>query len=283
MAPSAISTTPPPPSSKDDDVPIPLIHLPPLLTPRPTPETLKTSRAILDAFRSAGFLYFDSISSIVSPQSLSHIFSLSASFFALPQATKDKLSWTTPKANRGYSCIGREKVCQDATTESVAKARQEKGNDLKESFEIGREGQEGCPNNWPTTIQSAAEKKEQEESEHEVLWDQATEFRESMQSFFLICKELHKLVMRAIALGMGLEETFFDPFVKQGDNTLRLLHYPALPRGGFGQGDQKRERAGVHTDFGSVTFLFQDSRGGLQVEKLGKKGEWTDVEPREGT
>lgn len=62
---------------------------------------------------------------------------------------------------------------------------------------------------------------------------------------------------------------------------LRLLHYPAVAAGGFEGG--KRMRAGAHSDYGSVTFLFQDQRGGLQVEKADGSGGWMDVVPREGT
>lgn len=89
------------------------------------------------------------------------------------------------------------------------------------------------------------------------------------------------MLMRGIALGMGLYADFFDDFVMTGDNTLRLLHYPAVLPGGFEGG--KRVRAGAHSDYGSVTLLFQDQRGGLQVERSGGKGGWLDVEPREGT
>ena len=156
---------------------------------------------------------------------------------------------------------GREKVSRGLTVEEVAKERQEAGEDMKETYEIGREGQEGNSQPWP-----------------DVLDQTGVEFREMMQDFFLRCKELHVVVMRAIAVGFGLETGFFDKMVDVGDNNLRLLHYPATARGAFTGG---RVRAGAHSDYGSVTFLFQDARGGLQVEKV--EGGWMDVEPREGT
>ena len=40
-------------------------------------------------------------------------------------------------------------------------------------------------------------------------------------------------------------------------------------------------RAGEHTDYGSITLLFQDSRGGLQVKS--PSGEFVDATPIEGT
>lgn len=135
------------------------------------------------------------------------------------------------------------------------------GEDLKESFEIGREGDE-YENLWPDRVEA-----------------EGVDFAVTMKEFFLHCRELHRIVMRGIALGMGLEETFFDDYVRKGDNTLRLLHYPPVAKDAFKAG---RERAGAHTDYGSVTFLFQDSAGGLQVERPGGKGVFVDVKPVEG-
>lgn len=135
------------------------------------------------------------------------------------------------------------------------------GEDLKESFEIGREGDE-YENLWPDRVEA-----------------EGVDFAVTMKEFFLHCRELHRIVMRGIALGMELEENFFDDYVRKGDNTLRLLHYPPVAKDAFKAG---RERAGAHTDYGSVTFLFQDSAGGLQVERPGGKGVFVDVKPVEG-
>ena len=111
------------------------------------------------------------------------------------------------------------------------------GEDQKESFEMGREGEEGCPNQWP---------------------EGDTEFKNVMLDFHERCRQLHAVVMRGIAIGMGLDPDYFADFVEQGDNTLRLLHYPGVPSGAFANG---RVRAGLHSDYGSVTLLFQDARG----------------------
>jgi len=40
-------------------------------------------------------------------------------------------------------------------------------------------------------------------------------------------------------------------------------------------------RAGEHSDYGSITLLFQDSRGGLQVKS--PNGHFVDATPIEGT
>lgn len=146
---------------------------------------------------------------------------------------------------------------------------------MKESFEIGRDDDE-FENLWP------------DKNNHESGGGGGDEFRVTMKEFFDCCRELHRVVMRGIALGMGLEESFFEGYVRKGDNTLRLLHYPPIAKDTFKAG---RERAGAHTDYGSVTFLFQDSAGGLQVERPpgrgginddNKGGVFVDVKPVEG-
>jgi len=134
--------------------------------------------------------------------------------------------------------------------------------DIKESFEIGREGEPGHPNQWPA-----------EEGE-------LVNFKATMADFFDQCKGLHLEVMRAIAVGMGIEPNYFDSFVDVGDNTLRLLHYPAVDKKVF-QINPGQVRAGEHSDYGSITLLFQDSRGGLQVKS--PNGQFVDATPIEGT
>ncbi len=157
--------------------------------------------------------------------------------------------------------MGREKTSVGLTKAEVSKEREGGGEDLKESFEIGREFEEGHANRWPDRFDV-----------------EGAEFKLTMLGFFERCKEVHAVLMRGIALGMGLEAGFFEDYVTVGDNTLRLLHYPPVAPGGFQGG--KRIRAGAHTDYGSLTLLFQDQRGGLQVEK---PSGWVDVEPIEGT
>lgn len=186
------------------------------------------------------------------------MFGSSARFFARPQTEKDGLSWTTPQSNRGYVSKGREKLTgpDDGTNIQALRAA---NPDLKETMEIGRDDVDGLPNRWPDHID-----------------DEGKDFKQVMQSFFQTCKDLHTKVMRAIALGMNLPESFFDEFVDAGDNNLRLLHYPPVSKDVF-RSNPGQVRAGEHSDYGSITLLFQDARGGLQVRS--PKGTFVDVTP----
>lgn len=108
--------------------------------------------------------------------------------------------------------MGCEKVSLGMSKEEVGKERGGKGEDQKESFEIGRDNEDEDPNQWPHGDD---------------------EFKEVMLEFFERCKQHHAMVMKGIALGLKLDSNFFADFVKQGDNTLRLLHYVCTFRSPF--------------------------------------------------
>ncbi|KAK0669698.1 putative thymine dioxygenase [Cercophora samala] len=240
-----------------DGLVIPIINFSDFLLSDRSPEAkAAAAKAILEAFQTSGFLYLSHTP--IPPDLLALVFDNSARFFEQGGEFKTRYLWSTADANRGYSAPGREKVTQLTRAEEVGSLR-ERAPDLKESFEIGREDEPGHPNHWPES-------------------DNLPDFKRVMTEFHRRCHELNVGVMRAIAVGMGLEEGFFDKFVDKGDNTLRLLHYPPVKREMFRQG---AIRAGEHSDYGSITLLFQDRRGGLQVRAPG--GKFVDVRPVEGT
>ena len=186
------------------------------------------------------------------------MFNQSAKFFARPESQKNELAWDRPESNRGYSTFGREKVTQSADPEEIEKLRAS-NPDNKETYEIGRDGVEGMPNQYPDRFDS-----------------DGAEFTKTAKAFFLTCKDLHRQVMRAIALGMGYDETYFDSYTEIGDNTLRLLHYPPVLKSLF-KDKPDAVRAGAHSDYGSITLLFQDSIGGLEVRS--PKNTWVRAKP----
>lgn len=189
------------------------------------------------------------------------MFETSAKYFKLPMDTKMSHCWTSPEANRGYSAPGREKTTSLLDPEDVKKLR-DAVPDLKESLEIGREGEAGHPNHWPA-----------EEGD-------LVGFKETMVDFHAKCHSLNVEVMRAIAVGLGIDEKWFDGFTDYGDNTLRLLHYAEVKKDVFTI-NPGQVRAGAHSDYGSITLLFQDSRGGLQVQS--PTGAFVDATPIEDT
>ncbi len=109
----------------------------------------------------------------------------------------------------------------------------------------------------------------------------------------LVVKECHNLsltILRLLSLGLRIPKPGSDEF--DGDylpnlhayedpsgDTFRLLRYPA-PRPEWTE-KEAAVRIGSHSDFGSVSLVFSDSTGGLQLLSP-QTGEWTDVPPLPG-
>lgn len=238
-----------------DDLEIPLIDFSAFLSGDQAAKA-QCAQSILRGFQTAGFIYLTKHG--IPSSTVQDVFAHSARFFDRPLEQKSGLGWTTPESNRGYVGRGREKVTQATAAAEVQRLRASVP-DLKESFEIGREGQSGHPNRWPDGLD-----------------EDGAEFTRVMRDFFDVCQGLNVRVMRAMALGMGLEEGFFDGFVDGADNNLRLLHYPAVRKDVF-ERNREQVRAGEHSDYGSIALLFQDAHGGLQVRS--PRGTFVDATP----
>ncbi|MBX9255753.1 isopenicillin N synthase family oxygenase [Desmonostoc muscorum CCALA 125] len=93
----------------------------------------------------------------------------------------------------------------------------------------------------------------------------------SILAFYDSCTELANTVLQTFALALDLPEDFFTTRHNQNNHTLRSLHYSPLqtpPKPG-------QVRAGEHSDYGSITLLFQDDVGGLEVRTTA--GEWIEA------
>ena len=254
------ATTPAKTGVSQDGLVMPLIDFGAFLNGNPSTRAT-VAKQVSDAFKSSGFLYLYNHG--IPSEEVQLAFSQSAKFFARPQEQKDELRWMTPESNRGYVTQGREKVTQSLDPAEIERLRTN-NPDLKETIEIGREGVEGLPNQWPDRFNDR----------------DGTSFTDSMKSFFLTCKDLHINVMRAIAMGMNLDSSFFDTYTSGGDNNLRLLHYPPVKKSVFID-NPHQVRAGEHSDYGSITLLFQDGVGGLEVQS--PKGTWVRATPIKDT
>jgi isopenicillin N synthase-like dioxygenase len=184
------------------------------------------------------------------------LLSKTAKFFALPQEVKDKAPHPSePWWHRGYSGIGLEKVSQKVfDKETISELR--KVPDVKESYEMGREDNPQMPNIW-------------------LPEDDLPGFRDFFNRFYALCNQLQLDILRALALGLGLDEGYFAAYHQNADNQTRILHYPPVSRELL----QRRaaERCAAHSDFGTITLLFQDRMGGLEVEDPQQPGVFRPV------
>ncbi|MEJ6486875.1 2-oxoglutarate and iron-dependent oxygenase domain-containing protein [Nostoc punctiforme UO1] len=93
----------------------------------------------------------------------------------------------------------------------------------------------------------------------------------SIVAFYDSCTKLANTILQIFALALELPEDFLTTKHNQYNHTLRLLHYPPLqtpPKPG-------QVRAGEHSDYGSITLLFQDEVSGLEVRT--RAGEWIEA------
>lgn len=103
-------------------------------------------------------------------------------------------------------------------------------------------------------------------------------FRAFMESFYEKAFKTELEILGALAIALGVPEDHLRSLHNRAENEFRILHYPAIPASELSDG--KATRIAEHTDFGTITMLFQDSIGGLQVEDQTQpgKGIFRDVE-----
>lgn len=101
-------------------------------------------------------------------------------------------------------------------------------------------------------------------------------FQQVSSDFYHDCRRLAERLMSAFALALDLPDDFFTGKHTGLTQTLRLLHYPPSEVQSEGQ-----MGAGAHTDYGTLTLLYQDDSGGLEV--LSKDKEWLPAPPIPGT
>ena len=101
-------------------------------------------------------------------------------------------------------------------------------------------------------------------------------FRETVLEYIGAMTCLGHHLMKGIALGLGLDESYFhhryiaDPLV-----LFRIFNYPAADSTAAGDWG-----VGEHTDYGLLTILRQDQSGGLQVKSQSR---WIEAPPVPGS
>jgi isopenicillin N synthase-like dioxygenase len=101
-------------------------------------------------------------------------------------------------------------------------------------------------------------------------------FRDAVLSWMADMTRLGRVILRGIALSLGLPEDYFDErYLRDPTVLFRAFHYPPPPAGeapGWGVGE--------HTDYGWLTILWQDGAGGLQVKS---RSRWIEAAPVPGS
>lgn len=165
-------------------------------------------------------------------------------FFSLPVETKRKYEIEGIGGQRGYVSFGKES------------AKGKKEGDLKEFWHFGQ------------YVEDDPERAKEYPENVEVK--ELPEFNKVGKETYQMLEKTAKYVLRALALHLDLEETYFDNYIHNGNSILRPIHYPPIT-----QEPENAVRAAAHGDINLITLLMGAQGRGLQVQN--HKGEWIDA------
>jgi len=206
----------------------------------------RVAQLIDHACRSIGFLV---ISGHGVPESLiEEAQKVSRAFFDLPLEMKSKIFSKTPGAYRGYRGL-------EASVLAYSRDDKDAAPDHRELFSIG-----------PLDIDPADPYYTSEQGARSIppnIWvDAIPGFETTLRAYYRAMESLSLALMRLFALGLDLDEHWFDEKVDKHVSAFQLSNYP----------EQRQEpkkgqlRAGAHSDWGSLTILKAEDRpGGLEV------------------
>src|SRR5882672_4849939 len=210
------------------------------------------ARQIHDACTDFGFFY---LANHGVPQAvIDDAVAVARRFFACPVEQKREVAIN--KNHRGFSEIG------GALMYGARKP------DRKEFYTIGLELPEDDPsvlageplrgpNNWPGFLPA---------------------LRPAYYRYYEEIGQCGAALLRAVALSLEVDEGFFETHYRKRLQRTQMIHYPPQPP------DLGADEFGVapHTDYGCITLLWQDDKGGLQVRDRASRS-WMEATPIAGT
>jgi isopenicillin N synthase-like dioxygenase len=205
-------------------------------------ERLEVARAIDAACRDSGFLLITGHG--VPQPTCDAVLDEFGAFFDLPLEAKERCAVADPRANRGYTRLGKEALgySRGATTPP----------DLFEAFNVGREDTTGAyfdthrdfyaPNLWPPAPVGLY-----------AAW----------QAYEGAVERVARWLLEAMALALELPPGWFVEQCRNAIVTTRAINYQRAADAPKPEPSQMR--MGAHSDYGVVTILLADDVGGLQV------------------
>ncbi|RIV68671.1 isopenicillin N synthase family dioxygenase [Flagellimonas aequoris] len=194
------------------------------------------------AFEDIGFVALSG--HFLSDELVDNLYAEIKAFFQLPQEVKDKYEIEGIGGQRGYTSFGKEH------------AKGKKEGDLKEFWHFGQyvEDNPRLEKEYPANV----------------MVDELPDFNKVGKETYKMLEKTAKYVLRALAIHLGLEETYFDEYIKNGNSILRPIHYPPITTE-----PKNAVRAAAHGDINLITLLMGAHGKGLQVQN--HEGEWVDA------
>ena len=202
----------------------------------------KFTKEIGKAFEEIGFVALSG--HFLSEALVADLYAEIKQFFSLPQDLKDAYEIEGIGGQRGYTSFGKEH------------AKGKKEGDLKEFWHFGQYVEDNP--------------KLEAEYPDNVAVKELPKFNAIGKQTYQMLEKTAKYVLRALALHLDLEETYFDAYIRNGNSILRPIHYPPIT-----SEPKNAVRAAAHGDINLITLLMGAHGRGLQV--MNHKGEWVDA------
>ncbi|KAG7281873.1 hypothetical protein CRUP_031122 [Coryphaenoides rupestris] len=201
-------------------------------------------------FTQVGFVYLENTG--ITQEEVEQVMSISKAFFLQPDEMK------LPFSRKGFANSPNHGWVEQVM--SISKAFFLQPDEMKLPF--SRKGFANSPNHG---------------------WVSSETERDVHAAFFQRCQELSLRVLRVMAHSLGLDPHVFQHAHRyigtdKNGSTLRSLYYPPVNSGLVKEGQL---RCGEHSDYGSITLVFQSHEGGLQI--LSRSGDYITAPSIPGT
>ena len=227
---------------------IPVIDISPLASGDET-ALQQVADELCSAASTVGFFYIENHS--IPQAQIDDVFALSRSFFGA--SNEQKRSVGISPFHRGWLELGAARMF--GSNEADMKESFVWGLDIAEDDSDYRAGGRLlAPNRWPEFVPG---------------------MRETLMAYFHATQACGQQLLRAFAKGLDIAPDYFLQQVDKPVSRGSLIYYPPSSRATTAQ-----VGAGAHTDYGTLTLLYQDDAGGLEIR--GRSREWVRATPIKG-
>lgn len=198
-------------------------------------------QALGSAYESVGFVAVKNHG--ITDQLIEDLYRTVQQFFSLPLEQKRKYEIAGLAGQRGYTSFGKEH------------AKGSEAPDLKEFFQYGQVSLDADATSiYPPNVQV----------------EELKTFNHIFDNAYRSFEQSGTALLQAIALYLGLPESYFDEHVVNGNSILRAIHYPPIT-----EKPKSAIRAEQHEDINLITLLIGASADGLEI--LTRQNEWVSV------
>ncbi|MDB5275586.1 MAG: isopenicillin synthase family oxygenase [Ferruginibacter sp.] len=198
-------------------------------------------RTLGEAYEEVGFVAVKNHG--VSAELINELYLRVQHFFSLPALQKVTYEDPVLAGQRGYTSFGKEH------------AKGSEAADLKEFYQYGQVPHDGFS---------------VEEYPPNISVKEVDGFNEIFEKAYRAFEKSGGALLQAISLYLGLEEFYFEPFIKNGNSILRAIHYPPIT-----EEPKSAIRAEQHEDINLITLLVGASADGLEI--LNRQNKWIPV------